>query len=292
MSKSSKKNKRGARGSTEDTEVSVSKKANMAAVEVEGASEEDEEEEPSLRDIKEMLLDIQTTVSTILMENKRINKELADLKSTVKQQNEDTTKLKLALAKLSKQFDETEDELAAAKKQLSDQEEEIEELYELQDRLEQYTRKNTLEIHGIPEAAYDSTEAAVLKIAEALDVHVVPQDIEISHKLNRKGNKPIIVKFISHKIKSNLYRARAKLKDVRVSNLFHGLSYAVRAGSDRIYINENLTSYRQKIMSRANEKRRDGEVLSAWSMDGKIFVKTSPQGRPIKINELEDLEYL
>lgn len=264
----------------------------MAAVEVEGASEEDEEEEPSLRDIKEMLLDIQTTVSTILMENKRINKELADLKSTVKQQNEDTTKLKLALAKLSKQFDETEDELAAAKKQLSDQEEEIEELYELQDRLEQYTRKNTLEIHGIPEAAYDSTEAAVLKIAEALDVHVVPQDIEISHKLNRKGNKPIIVKFISHKIKSNLYRARAKLKDVRVSNLFHGLSYAVRAGSDRIYINENLTSYRQKIMSRANEKRRDGEVLSAWSMDGKIFVKTSPQGRPIKINELEDLEYL
>ena len=45
-------------------------------------------------------------------------------------------------------------------------------------------------------------------------------------------------------------------------------------------------------MSGANEKRSDGEVLSAWSMDGTIYVKTSPDGRPIKINELEDLESL
>ena len=45
-------------------------------------------------------------------------------------------------------------------------------------------------------------------------------------------------------------------------------------------------------MSRANEKRRDGEVLSVWSMDGAIYVKTSPDGRPIKINDLEDLESL
>ena len=45
-------------------------------------------------------------------------------------------------------------------------------------------------------------------------------------------------------------------------------------------------------MSKANEKRKDGELLSAWSMDGNIYVKTSPDGRPIKIIELEDLENL
>ena len=38
--------------------------------------------------------------------------------------------------------------------------------------------------------------------------------------------------------------------------------------------------------------RRNEELLSVWSMDGKIYVKTSPQGTPIKINELEDLDYL
>ena len=59
-----------------------------------------------------------------------------------------------------------------------------------------------------------------------------------------------------------------------------------------MHFSNNLTSYRRRIMSKANEKRRDGELLSAWSMDGTIYVKTSPEGRQIKIFELEDLENL
>ena len=130
------------------------------------------------------------------------------------------------------------------------------------------------------------------KVANALDVAVSSQDIEISHKLNTKGNKPIIVKFISHKIKSNLYRARAKLKGIKVSDIFQGLGYSASVESERIFLNENLTSYRRKIMSKANEKRLNGELLSIWLMDGKIYVKTSPAGRPITINEVEDLDSL
>lgn len=80
----------------------------------------------------------------------------------------------------------------------------------------------------MPESAYTSTEDVVLKVAEALEVPVQPQDIEISHKLNR-GIKPIIVKFLNHKVKSDLYRARAKLKNVKISSLFQGTSYATAA---------------------------------------------------------------
>ena len=36
--------------------------------------------------------------------------------------------------------------------------------------------------------------------------------------------------------------------------------------------------------------QRDGLLLSVWTLDSQIFVKTSPQGIPIKINEIEDLE--
>ena len=46
-------------------------------------------------------------------------------------------------------------------------------------------------------------------------------------------------------------------------------------------------------MKKANEKRKDGELLSVWSLHGTIFVcKTSPAGRPIKISEPEDLDHL
>ena len=165
-------------------------------------------------------------------------------------------------------------------------------LYDLQDNLAQYTRKNILEIHGEPESAHTTTEDAVLKVAEALEMSIQLQDIETSHKLNRKGIKPIIVKFLSHKVKSNLYRARAKLKNVKISSLFHGTSYATTVEAERIFLNERLTSYRRKIVNRANEKRKNGELLSVWTLDGKIYVKTSPEGTPIRINELEDLECL
>ena len=131
-----------------------------------------------------------------------------------------------------------------------------------------------------------------MKIAEALEVPVQPNDIEIAHKLKRKGNKPIIVKFLSHKVKSKLYQSRAKLRNISVSNLFPTSTVATRVASDRIFLNANLTSYRRRIINKANEMRRDGELKSAWSLDGKIYVKTSPEGRPIKIDELEDLDCL
>ena len=99
------------------------------------------------------------------------------------------------LAKAMKQQDDLETELVAARKKISDQEGEMVELYDLQDKLEQYTRKNSLVIHGIPESAYTSTEEVVLKLTGAVNVDVSPEDIEILRKLNRKGVKPIIVKF-------------------------------------------------------------------------------------------------
>ena len=45
------------------------------------------------------------------------------------------------------------------------------------DDLEQYSRKNSLEIHGIPQDAYSDTEAALIKVAEPLNITIEPEDI-------------------------------------------------------------------------------------------------------------------
>lgn len=293
MSRKRKKHKRGERGST-DEELTTPKRANMAATaDEEGASKEMEiSGEPSNLELREMLVDIQITVNNILLGNKKISNDVLELKATVQKQQAELATLKEALTKATKERAATEKELVAAINKIDEQQEEIAELYDLQDRLEQYTRKNSLEIHGIPEEAYTSTEEVVLKLADALEVPVAPQDIEISHKLKTKSGKAIIVKFISHKVKTTLYRARAKLKNIKLSDLYPGSSYATSARSGRIFLNENLTSYRRRIISRANEKRKNGELLSVWSLDGTIFVKTSPEGRPVKISEMEDLDHL
>ena len=199
---------------------------------------------------------------------------------------------KTALAKTQKQQDDLEIQLAAERKKIKDQEAEIAEHYDLQDSLEQHTIKNSLEIHGVSESAYTSTEEVVLKLAEALNVDINPSDIEISHKLHRTGIKPIIVKFQSHKAKARMYKERARLKHICVSDLYPDSTTTTRVESGRIYLNENLTSFRRDILKRANQMRKDGLLTSAWSMDRKIYVKTSPDGRPIRIYEKSELENL
>ena len=126
-------------------------------------------------------------------------------------------------------------------------------------------------------------EEVVLKVAQALDVNITPNDIEISHKLKRRGsNNIIIAKFVSHKTKSKLYKERTKLKDIRLTDLFPSFATATHAGC--IFINENLTNFRRCLLGKAIDMKRDDLLISAWTIDGKVFLKTSPEGRPIKID--------
>ena len=50
----------------------------------------------------------------------------------------------------------------------------------------------------------------------------------------------------------------------------------VAAGMGRIFINENLTSYRKDLLRKANDTRKDVLIISALSTDGaplRIYVK-------------------
>jgi len=56
--------------------------------------------------------------------------------------------------------------MQATKKKLRNQIEESNWLADSLDNLEQYTRKNSVESHCIPENTYDSTEEVVVKVAK------------------------------------------------------------------------------------------------------------------------------
>ena len=146
-------------------------------------------------------------------------------------------------------------DLASTKEKLVKEREETDLLKEEIDDLEQYTRKNSLEIHGVPEDAYISTEEVVIKLGEVLEVPISSEDIEISHKLKTR-NKAIIVKFLNHKGKS---------KHVKPADVFPSGSYSAAIDREpRLFINENLTAYRRDIMKKANGIIRDQLIQSAW----------------------------
>ena len=288
MSSRRKKNKRGDRGSVEEEER-VIKKSNMAEKE---EQETEPEEETNLAEIKALLMEIQNTVSTLLTENQSLKEELSELKASLIANKRTTDQLKVALTKAENANVTLTKELDCTRKKLREQAKEINDLENSQDELEQYTRKNSLEIVGVPETAYPSTEELVIRVGEILNVEIKPEDIEISHKLKRKYTNAVIVKFLSHKVKTKLYKQRTKLKNVKVSDLFPSFANATRDTGQRIFINENLTSYRRELFGKVNKKRKDNLIVSAWTMDGKIYVKTSPDGTPVRIYSEGDLEDL
>ena len=103
--------------------------------------------------------------------------------------------------RITKENESLKNELIPAKEKLKEQKEETQSL----DDLEQYTRKNSLEISGVPESCYMSTEEVVLNVAKALNVNITPNDIEISHKLRRQGATDTII---------------IELKDIKLANIF------------------------------------------------------------------------
>ena len=137
---------------------------------------------------------VQTTVATILKETQELKQEILELKSALNANQRETENLKTQLAKAEKANDTLGNELKHTGIKLKDQIEETDKLDEKYDDLEQYSSKNLLEIFGVPEGAYTSTEEVVIRIGRVINVDIKPEDIEISHKLKRKTSKLIIVK--------------------------------------------------------------------------------------------------
>ena len=284
MVKKGRKSKRKDRGSTDD-ETTVSKRPNMAASDFEC------EQLGELQDDHSTLSDIHDILKNLQKSMRSISNEVAELKLSFKNQETELRNTKDALKAALVSNNQLRTELQETKKRVKEQEEDIEELYDSIDTLEQYSRKNSIEIVGIPENVCENEEA-VLKIEAALNVQVKAEDIDICHRVKRKKSSPIIARFISHKVKRALYKNRVQLKNVKMSQLFPSASAAARVASDRIFINENLTVNRRKLVKLANDKKADGLVLGVWTVDGKVFVKTSPEGRPIRIYEEADLDNL
>lgn len=112
-------------------------------------------------------------------------------------------------------------------------------LEEKNDELEQYTRRNSLRITGIPESEEEDCYKRVLDIANntlELDPPLTIQDIDRTHrigpKLSGRSTRPIIVKFAT-------YRQRHRMMTKR--NL-------LRVKAKQVFINEDLTSKQIYVM--------------------------------------------
>ena len=133
------------------------------------------------------------------------------------------------------------------------------------DALEQYTRRNSLPISGIPETEHENTDTLVYKLANQLNSYIGPTDIDRSHRVGKPKNggrhRDIIVKFATYNARQKLYQNRMDLRNSEDE---------VAKG---IFINEDLTKIRSKLLYDSRTLVRVDKLKSAYSSDGKIFVR-------------------
>ena len=125
---------------------------------------------------------------------------------------------------------------------------------------EQYSRRNCLRIAGVPENPSENTDVYVID-SRAIEAEVSLDDIERSHHVGKPRNagrpRDIIVKFSSYRTRRKLYEARTKTRD---------------RGYRGVYINEDLTKSRSKLLLKARRMVKNKLLKSAWSSDGNILV--------------------
>jgi len=135
------------------------------------------------------------------------------------------------------------------------------------DEAEQYSRRSCLRISGIPETPEENTDDLIIKLAQACGTQLTLSDIDRSHRVRPKHTRSsstsrpnvIIVKFVSYRSRSSFLRGKSKLKE---SADYRG-----------VFINEDLTRQRADLLHNARLLVKNKTILSAWSYDGRIFIK-------------------
>ena len=160
-------------------------------------------------------------------------------------------------------------------------------------RLVQYGRRESIEIHGIPESVKpQQLESTAIKILKFIGVKVESYDIVAVHRLKTKGRDGIhstIVRFINRK---NAYTAKKNKK--QLMNIHTSNDNSIK-GMKKLFIVENLCTAYKKLFNKCRDLKRNHEygIKHLWTYNGTINIRFSDDKNenPIQISHMEDYEY-
>ena len=158
------------------------------------------------------------------------------------------------------------------------------------DDIEQYGRRRNIEIVGVPMHDGEDTNAIVREVGNLLNVKVLPCHISTSHRLPvnpqiKNANPSIIAQFVNCDIRNKLYANRKLLKSIDLSK------FPIN-GTEKIYVNENLTQLRKKLFWQTKVKAKKMNCKYYWSMNGSIYIKKSDNSETLSVKSSEDLSLM
>ena len=158
------------------------------------------------------------------------------------------------------------------------------------DDLEMYSRRSCIRITGIPEEkpqvdkdgkevkVDENTTEKIVELARLIDVNVTEDDIEVSHRINRKDGSRDRPRQIIARIKNNVKR------HALISNSYKLAKVPAKKGT---YICQELTKARSKVAYEARQLVREKRIKSTGVWDGKILM-TDLRGGKHPVQSLDE----
>lgn len=176
-------------------------------------------------------------------------------------------------------LDRQKEELTSLTKKVDELNKDIVKLKSSCEVQEQYSRRNCLRFHGIPEDVNENTDKVVRQVVkEKLGIDLAATDIDRSHRITPRQATPgdgkprvIIMKFARYNVRQLIYSNRAKLKGTK------------------IFIHEDLTSHRQSLVNVAN---RSPQVLKVYTTDGRVKALKKSTNKWVNITSVNQIDKL
>ena len=140
-----------------------------------------------------------------------------------------------------------QDENQTLKNDLKNTQQRVVKLESELNNLQQYNRRNNIEICGIPKTDEENLEEKVINIAANLGVKIDSRDIEACHRLkkNKKERTPrTIVRFVNRKYCDLLHQRKKNLKHIDTKGKLSQLGI-----DNDLFINCNLAPYSKYLWS-------------------------------------------
>ena len=148
---------------------------------------------------------------------------------------------------------------------------------------EQYSRRECLEVSGIPEeTTNDQLEDKVREVFDKIDSTVESRNIEACHWIKTKhGGRRVIIKLTKRKDADRIRKNKKKLKGTDLSSL------NIRGP---VYINDSLCRYYKSLWSKCKRLRDGNFIHSFWVTNGSIRIKVNESSEMQVITHICDLE--
>ena len=198
-----------------------------------------------------------------------INAKLIELENTIEILKSENKKNQFEINEIKIQLDESWEATETLERELN--------------QLNQYNRRENIEISGIPDSFDHELEKTVISILRRIGVENLEYfEIAACHRLKKRKEEKyasVIVRFINRKRAIQCFKNRKYIKETITE--FPGL-----------YIFENLCPRYRSIFEACTDLKNNGEINKIWTFNGCINIKTSNNTyeRPKKLFHINDLD--